>query len=57
MLPSTGPSWTCAPAATFNFSDYSLNKNRELGSITHYDAITAGLNTALTSDFAGASAY
>lgn len=42
---------------SINFSDYSLNKNRELGFITHDDAITAGLNTALTSDFAGASAY
>jgi cardiolipin synthase A/B len=42
---------------SINFSDYSLNKNRELGFITHDDTITADLASTLTSDFNGASAY
>ncbi len=42
---------------SINFSDYSLNKNRELGFITHDDTITSGLAAALTSDFNGATAY
>ena len=42
---------------SINFSDYSLNKNRELGFITHDDTLTAGLATALASDFAGGTAY
>jgi cardiolipin synthase len=42
---------------SINFSDYSLNRNRELGFITHDDTITAGLDTALTSDFAGGTPY
>ena len=42
---------------SINFSDYSLNKNRELGFITHDDTITSGLASALTSDFNGGTAY
>jgi cardiolipin synthase A/B len=42
---------------SINFSDYSMNRNRELGFITHDDTITAGLSSTLTSDFNGAAAY
>jgi phosphatidylserine/phosphatidylglycerophosphate/cardiolipin synthase-like enzyme len=42
---------------SINFSDASLNKNRELGFITHDDTITSGLASALTSDFNGGTAY
>ncbi len=42
---------------SINFSDYSLNKNRELGFITHDDTITSGLGNTLTSDFNGAAPY
>lgn len=42
---------------SINFSDYSLNKNRELGFISSDSAIDAGLDSTLASDFAGGSNY
>jgi cardiolipin synthase len=36
-----------------NFSDASLNKNRELGFITNNTTIISGINSALASDYAG----
>lgn len=42
---------------SINFSDYSLNKNRELGFITSDSVIDAGLDGTLASDFAGGTNY
>ncbi|MDQ2837297.1 MAG: phospholipase D-like domain-containing protein [Actinomycetota bacterium] len=42
---------------SINFSDYSLNQNRELGFISSDSGIDTGLNTALASDFAGGTNY
>ncbi|HTZ43479.1 MAG TPA: phospholipase D-like domain-containing protein [Jatrophihabitans sp.] len=42
---------------SINFSDYSLNKNRELGFITSDSVIDAGLDSTLASDFAGGTNY
>ncbi len=40
-----------------NFSNASLNENRELGIITTNSAILTSVNTTLSSDFAGGTAY
>jgi cardiolipin synthase A/B len=40
-----------------NFSDYSLNKNRELGMITTNASILNGVNSTLASDFQGATPW
>lgn len=42
---------------SINFSDYSLNKNRELGFISSDVGVDTGLHTALVSDFAGGTNY
>lgn len=46
-----------AYVGSINFSDYSLNKNRELGFITADDTIDSELSSTLTGDFAGATVY
>jgi cardiolipin synthase A/B len=40
-----------------NFSDASLNKNRELGMITTNTSILSGVNSTLASDFSGATPW
>ncbi len=42
---------------SINFSDYSLNKNRELGFISSDSGIDSGLDSALASDFSGGTNY
>jgi len=42
---------------SINFSDYSMNRNRELGFITSDSVIDAGLDRTLSSDFAGGTNY
>jgi len=42
---------------SINFSDYSMNKNRELGFISSDTAIDAGLDSTLAADFAGGTNY
>jgi len=46
-----------AYVGSINFSDYSLNKNRELGFITSDSVIDAGLDGTLASDYAGGTNY
>ena len=46
-----------AYVGSINFSDYSLNKNRELGFITSDSVIDAGLDSTLASDYAGGTNY
>ncbi|MEO6703162.1 MAG: phospholipase D-like domain-containing protein [Jatrophihabitantaceae bacterium] len=46
-----------AYVGSINFSDYSLNKNRELGFISSDTGIDAGLDTTLAADFAGGTNY
>jgi cardiolipin synthase A/B len=46
-----------AYVGSINFSDASMNHNRELGFLTTNDDVVAGLDSALTSDFAGATPY
>lgn len=40
-----------------NFSDYSWNKNRELGMITTNGTVMDGINKTLAADYAGAKAW
>jgi cardiolipin synthase len=47
----------CDYVGSINFSDYSLNKNRELGFISSDSGIDAGLDSALNSDYAGGTNY
>lgn len=57
ILADAGSSTHESYVGSINFSDYSMNKNRELGFVTADDAITAGLASTLTSDFDGGTAY
>ena len=46
-----------AYVGSINFSDYSLNKNRELGFISSDVGIDSGLNSTLAADFDGGTNY
>ena len=48
---------TNAYVGSINFSNASMNENRELGFLTTSSGIVSGLSNTLTSDFAGATPY
>ncbi|WP_435136390.1 phospholipase D-like domain-containing protein [Actinacidiphila sp. bgisy144] len=52
-----GTSAATVDVGSQNFSNASLNKNRELGFITTSTSIISGINTALASDYAGGAAW
>jgi cardiolipin synthase A/B len=53
IVADTGTSAALVDVGSQNFSDASLNKNRELGFITNNTSIISGINSALASDYAG----
>lgn len=48
---------TNAYVGSINFSNASMNENRELGFVTTSSSIVDGLSSTVTSDFAGATPY
>jgi phosphatidylserine/phosphatidylglycerophosphate/cardiolipin synthase-like enzyme len=57
MVADYGTGSAAAFLGSENFSHASLTENRELGIITNKPAVLDGINTTLTSDFAGGTKY
>lgn len=57
IVADAGQSDAQAYVGSINFSTASMTKNRELGFITTDSGIVNGLNSQLSSDFAGGTAY
>jgi phosphatidylserine/phosphatidylglycerophosphate/cardiolipin synthase-like enzyme len=57
MVADYGTGTAAAFLGSENFSHASLTENRELGIITNRPAVLGGLNTTITSDFAGGTTY
>jgi phosphatidylserine/phosphatidylglycerophosphate/cardiolipin synthase-like enzyme len=57
MVADYGTSTASAFLGSENFSHASLTENRELGIITSWPAVLDGINTTVTSDFAGGTTY
>ncbi len=57
IVADAGGSAQNAYVGSINFSNASMNENRELGFLTTDDAVVSQLSSTLTSDFDGATAY
>jgi cardiolipin synthase A/B len=57
VVADAGTSAALVDVGSQNFSNASLNENRELGFITDNTAIISGIDSALASDYAGGTAW